>query len=146
MMRVKNAGPLLIAIGIGAIYFQVARRFWGFYVVNSPVNELLVSKLARQGFELSYVLAISMHDFIVNVALALPFAALISFIRPARMRTYTLLALLTAVGFSFWGTNFSGLGSIWGEWTFWLNEAVFLVSLPLASLLMWQIRKRQHVT
>lgn len=130
MKRKSDIGALVASFLIGAIYSWAAERFWGFYASNSPLNDWLLEAVAARGQGTLYRATMSVHDILVNVVFAIPFAALfVAFARLNRWRNLAVAAL-TAVVVAYSGTRSSVL--LLSRFSFWLGLALTFASLPLA--------------
>jgi hypothetical protein len=122
----------LIAATIGAFYGWMAVNFWGGYAANNPINEWLLDVLAGPGHQIPYLVAISMHDVIVNVLLASPIATVLVAFRGLNSWPNLLVTLTFAVVISFWGTNWSSVSRLLSSQGFWLGLGMSIWSLPIA--------------
>jgi len=93
----KNFGqirPWALLAGVTLIYRAVATIFWGFLPRHNPITQWLLDTYAGQNSDMYYVL-VHVHDSIVNLLLALPFAYLITRIRPDRRWLYAAAIVLS---------------------------------------------------
>jgi len=128
---------LLAAAGIGIVYYWVAVLVWGFLGANNPINEMLLDAFVRhERYIVTYRIIISLHDVVVNVLVALPFAAIFRWIPPLRNWTYVLLGAATIVIATYASTNLQGLPLLLRSWNFWLGLAITALSLPVAFALL----------
>jgi hypothetical protein len=121
-----------VSVLIGSAYIVALVEFWGFYAGNNPLNEWLIQVLASQGHEVVYLAAISLHDVLVNVLLALPVAALFFLIKPLNHWRKPVAAAVAAVVVSYWSTEWSGLERLLSAYGFWLGLFLTVGSLPVA--------------
>jgi hypothetical protein len=132
-----SAFRFFAAAVLGAAYLWSATTFWGFYAVANPISSFLMDALARNGHGLAYRVCISVHDIVVNIIVALPFAAVFTLSRGLRHWIYVVTAAVTAVVCSFaFFTSWEGLPLILGSWGFWLGIGMTALSLPVAFALM----------
>ena len=121
---------MLIAGCLGVLYAWIAIIFWRFYAVNSPMNGWLIDVFAVNGYRTLYRVAIGIHDVVVNIVVAAPFAALLMVRSSLNNWICAAVAGMTAVVFANWGTNWSvplltNVGFLFGL-------AMTLLSLPIA--------------
>jgi hypothetical protein len=129
------------AVVLGAAYLWSAVTFWGFYAVANPITPYLLDALARNGHGLAYSLSVSVHDIVVNIVIALPFAAVFMFFHSLRHWVYVVIAAVTAVACSFaFFTSWEGLPLILSSWGFWLGVGMTALSLPLAFAVLSKSR------
>ena len=102
--------------------------------MNSPVNEFLLERFARQGHDISYRISIIAHDALVNVLLAAPFAIAFAAIRPLNNWSCVLVAVATAFVGTYWTVELSSLPLLIKSWSFWAGVSMSIASLPLAYI------------
>lgn len=118
----------IIAAAVGAIYVSVAVDAWVLYAAISPVQAWLDSSLSDSGATPLIEMADRMHDTLVNMLIALPFAAVFVFVEQLRFAKLLLFA-------AFFGAIFSLMGSWLG-----LGEQdsllliVFVAAMPVVIL------------
>lgn len=123
-----------IAILLGLAYIWLATAFWGWYVINHPINEFLLETFARQDHDISYRISIIAHDALVNVLLAAPFAIALVAIKPLNNWSCVLVAVATAFVGSYWSVELSSLPVLIKSWSFWAGVCMSIASLPLAYI------------
>jgi hypothetical protein len=132
---------LLATVTVGVAYIWAAVTFWGFYAATNPINAPLMDVLARNGHSAAYRVSISIHDVVVNVVLALPFAAVFRLSQGLRNWAYVAVAAATAViGTLAAFTNWEALPMLVGSWGFWFGLGMTALSLPGAFALLSKIR------
>ena len=137
MLTITALRPWALSIVIGLTYDLVIVRIWAILPAHNPITKWLLDTYARSNPDLhqNFVL---LHDFIINVLLAIPFAFLILKIRPDRRWIYGGIAVLVVFALEYQYVLFqldllqfamSGKGAFFG--------IVFtLTSLPIALLIM----------
>src|SRR5262245_413624 len=132
---------LLAAVTVGVAYIWAAVTFWGFYAETNPINGLLLDVLARNGHGVAYRVSISIHDVLVNIVLALPFAAVFRLTQGMCNWAYVAVAAATAIIGTFAAfTNWEALPILLGSWGFWFGLGMTALSLPVAFALLSMIR------
>jgi hypothetical protein len=131
---------LLIAAALGVAYYWVAANVWGILAAGNPINEALLDALVRRGHTVAYRVIISMHDLIVNVLLALPFAAAFCLFRALRSWTHVALAATAALIAGYGPTEWDSLPLLVRYWGFWLGFLMAGLSLPLAFAMLSRLR------
>ena len=89
----RELRPWAYVAGLALIYRATVTMVWAFLPRYNPVTQWLLDTYAGSNSDLYYVL-IHIHDSIVNVLLALPFAYLITRIRPDRRWLYAVAVVL----------------------------------------------------
>ena len=125
-----SASLIFAAACLGMFYAWIAVNFWGFYAANNPFNEWLLNGLAVNGHGTVYRLVIGAHDVVINILLAIPFAALLLVRSGLNSWTYAAVAAAAAVVFANWDTNWSA--TLITSVGFWMGFAMMLLSLPIA--------------
>lgn len=133
-MSVSSNAKYPIAVLLGLAYIWLAIAFWGWYVMNLPINEFLLETFARQGHDISYRISIIAHDALVNVLLAAPFAIALASVKPLNNWSCVFVAVATAFVGSYWSVELSSLPLLIRSWSFWAGVCMTVVSLPLAYL------------
>lgn len=131
-MNVTSNAKYLIAILVGFAYVWLAVAFWGWYVMNNPVNELLIEVFARQGHGFLYKISIFAHDALVNVALASPAAIALVLIKSLNNWSCVFVAVVTALIGQYWTVDISILPLFLQNWSFWTGVSMSAFSLPIA--------------
>jgi hypothetical protein len=135
-MTTSALRPIAAAV-VGAAYLWCAITVWDFYAAANPVHTFLSDALARNGHRVAYRISISVHDIVLNIILALPFAAVFRVSRGLRHWGYVVIAAMAAVVCSFaFFTSWEGLPLLLGSWRFWLGVGMTAVSLPVAFALL----------
>src|SRR5688572_32379141 len=112
-----SALRLIAAAVVGAANFWCAIWVWDFYAVANPINTYLLDALARNGHSVAYRVSISVHDIVVNIVLALPFAVVFRVSQGLRHWRYVVIAAVAAVVCSFaFFTSWEGLPLLLGSW------------------------------
>ena len=101
-MTATSSVKYLVAIILGLAYVSLAIAFWGWYVMNHPINELLLDIFAKQGHMLLYRASIFAHDALVNLLLAAPAAVAFIKINALNNWKYVIVAVLSALVGSYW--------------------------------------------
>jgi len=127
---------LLVAAAVGFVYYWAAVEFWGIYAAGNPINDTLLDVLVRRGHNMAYRVIISVHDVILNVLLALPFAAVFRLLRAVRSWTHVGLAATVAVIVGYGPTEWESLPLLFRGWVFCFGFAMSALSLPLAFALL----------
>ena len=135
-----SVSPIFFAACLGVLYAWVTIIFWGFYAGNNPIDQWLINALAVNGDEMAYRAVISIHDVVVNIVIAAPFAGLLLMRSSLNNWTCVVVAGLAAVLFANWDTNWS-VSLLTGA-GFWLGLAMTLLSLPIAFAGMRAMRLR----
>ena len=140
--------PYLAAAVTGVIHAFVTVQFWGRYAIDNPLNNWLLEVFAKNGHSVAYYLAIYGHDVAVNFVLALPFAALIAFLWPRFGWTLLAVTLSSSVVTGYWGIflNFSTVGLLVRQWSFWTGLVVFAIPLPLAFAALRPFKRKLSTT
>ena len=133
-MTATSSVKYLVAIILGLAYVSLAIAFWGWYVMNHPINELLLDIFARQGHMLLYRASIFAHDALVNLLLAAPAAVAFIKINALNNWKYVIVAVLSALVGSYWSVDLSALPSLLQNWSFWAGLCLSIFSLPIAYL------------
>jgi len=131
---------LLTAAAIGIAYYCVTVLVWGYIGAYNPVNKMLLEVFVHQEHRALYRVLISLHDVIVNLVVALPFAAAFRFIPALRSWTYVALATAASVIAIYGSINIEALPLLLGHWQFWYGLALAVFSLPVAFTLLNKIR------
>jgi len=131
---------LLTAAAIGIAYYWVAAFLWGYIAAYNPIHEMLLDVLVRRGHIAAYRVIISIHDVIVNLFVALPFAAVFRFLPALRHWTYVALATAASVIAGYASISVEALPSLFSSWVFWVGLAMAGLSLPAAFALLNQNR------
>lgn len=132
---------LLSAAAIGIAYYWVATFLWGYIAAYNPINEVLLDVLVRRGHITAYRVIISIHDVIVNLFVALPFAAAFRFIPALRNWTYVTLATTASVIAGYASISAGALSTLFSSWVFWVGLAMAGLSLPAAFVFLNQNRR-----
>ena len=122
--------PIFVAACLGVLYACIAINFWSVYAANNPVSVWLINALSANGHEMAYRVAIGIHDMIVNIVAAAPFAAVLLIRSSLNNWTCAAVAGAAAVVFGYWDTNWSV--SLLTSMGFWFGLAMTLLSLPIA--------------
>lgn len=131
-MNVTSNAKYFIAIVVGLVYAWLAVAFWGWYVMNHPINEFLLEVFARQGQEFVYRISIFAHDALVNVLLAAPAAITLVSIKGLNNWSCVIVATITAFVTLFWTVDLSSLPLLFQSWGFWAGLYMSAFSLPIA--------------
>ena len=131
-MNATSKAKYLIAILVGLAYVWLAVAFWGWYVMNHPINEFLLEVFARQGHDFLYRISIFAHDVLVNVLLASPAALALVSIKGLNNWNCVFVAVVTAFVGSYWTVNLSSLPLLFQSWSFWAGLGMSVFSLPIA--------------
>ena len=132
---------LLATVAIGLTYYWVTASAWGLLAVNNPVNDFLLDAFVRHERHLiAYRLAIYAHDVLVNLLLALPFAAAFRFLPTLHSWIYVALAAATAVIAIYAPTDWEAAPSLFLSWIFWVGVAMAALSLPITFALLNRVR------
>ena len=145
MNQLRKLVPLTIAVFVGVAYIHVLGAIWGHYVIYHPINDWLVKSLLVPGSKVAYYAVIYLHDVIVNVALAYPFALLVAAIKPKAPWKYLSISVLTIFVWTYGFVLFDP-----GPLDFFVDSfpvaiiGLFLTcgSLPLALLIV--VKHRSH--
>ena len=133
-MSATSSAKYLVAIMVGLAYVSLAVTFWGWYVMNHPINELLLDIFARQGHTFLYRASIFAHDAFVNLLLATPAAIAFIKIKALNNWKYVIVAVLVALVGSYWSVDPSALPSLLQSWSFWVGLCLSIFSLPIAYI------------
>ncbi len=143
-MKRTSLGAILLATIVGAFYSWVAVEFWASYSIASPFGVWLRTVLSPAEHPSLHLVAIYSHDALVNVLLAIPFAAVLLLF--TRLRSWGCLAAAVA------GALVMGYRDL--EWLtltdlaphvgFWVGLAMTALSLPLAFLGVKGVQGRWH--
>ena len=93
MRDLRQLRPWVLLAGITLTYRLVVQIVWAFLPAYNPVTTWLLDSYGGSNSTLYYAL-IHLHDSIVNVAVALPFAYLITKLQPDRRWLYALAAVV----------------------------------------------------
>jgi len=128
---------ILAAVCLGVIHASVAGAIWGYLAAgNNPIAYSLIPRLRANGHATAFWLAIGIHDVIVNILIAFPFAALL-FVLPRMNRwKYAAVAGVAPVVYGYWGVIWSGNFFLAQYLQFWMGLAMVLLSLPVAFAAM----------
>jgi hypothetical protein len=119
---------------VGLFYGWVAIQFWASYSLNNPIEEWLRTALPGREHHLLHISLIYAHDVLVNLLLAVPFAAVFQVFSPLKRWTYVGTAVACALSVTFWGANWGGVKAMVTLVGFWIPTAMATLSLPLALL------------
>jgi hypothetical protein len=129
-MKAASITHMLVAAIVGALYGWIALNFWGYYSGNNAIAGWLIATLAEQGHPTLFQISISVHDILVNLILAAPFASVLVALRRLNHWRFVLISALVGLVVHNWGTEWSlQLASSPG---FWLGIGMALFSLPVA--------------
>lgn len=133
---------LLAAAAIGLAYHWVNVTLLGYYMGNSPVNEMLLDTLVRRGHIVAYRVLISMHDVAMYLLVALPFAAMFRFIPALRRWAYVAIAAAMPVIAVYVLADWEEVPPrlFLFSWSFWFGFSVVALSLPAAFALLNRMR------
>ena len=131
---------LLASAAIGLAYYWTAAYTWGIYAAGNPINDALLDVLARHGHLVAYRVSISVHDVIVNMLLALPFAAALCLFRALRSWAHAALATTASLIAGYGAIDWESLQFLLPHWTFWLGFLMAALSLPAAFALLLRLR------
>ena len=139
-MNTTSNAKYVVAIIVGLAYVWLAVAFWGWYVMNHPVNEFLLEVFARQGHDFLYRISIFVHDVFINILLALP-AALV-FVSISSLNNWKCVAVAVGAAFvgSYWTVDPSSLALLIQSWNFWAGISMSVFSLPIAYLVAKSFR------
>ena len=133
---------LLVAAAVGLAYHWVNVTLLGYYIGNSPINEMLLDALVRRGHLVAYRVLISIHDVVLYLLVALPFAAMFRFIPALRRWTYVAIAaampVIAVYALSDWEEMPARL--LLSSWRFWFGLSLVALSLPAAFALLNRLR------
>ncbi len=93
MIAHRAIQPWAFLIGIVLSYRLCLIVVWAYLPSHNPITKWFLETYAGSN-EAMYYLLISIHDTVVNILLALPFAFLISKIRPDRRWLYVTASVL----------------------------------------------------
>jgi hypothetical protein len=131
---------LLTAAAIGIAYYWLTVLVWGYVGAYNPINKILLEAFPNQDHRALYRVLISLHDVIINILVALPFAAAFRFVPPLRSWTYVVLATATSLIAIYASLDMRALSLLLGSWTFWYGLALAVLSMPIAFALLAQVR------
>jgi len=143
-MNWNDIKPWGLAVGVAIAYNFMIAMFWGLFAAHNPIFNWLVDTYAVTDPAL-FKSAVWVHDILVNVLLALPFAFLITRISPDRRWAYVALAVLLIFTWQYRLVLFEiGLS----EFAAHGNEALFgmiftFVYLPVVLLLATLLERRR---
>ena len=133
----------LMASCLGVAHGVIAVDIWGYLASgHNPVANWLLEKLGSRDV---FWVAIGFHDAIVNILIAVPFAALL-FVRPS-INKWKYAAVAGAAYFllAFWRTfaryGMSAVPLLYSSPYYALGNAAPLLSLPIAFAAMRAIRR-----
>ena len=92
MNALRTIRPWALAAAIGIAYDLILVRVWSYLSIYNPLTNWLLDEYASARPELFTNLVV-IHDLLVNIVLAYPFALLISHIRPDRRWWYVAIAV-----------------------------------------------------
>lgn len=85
-MRYKYG--LLASFLLGVSHGLAATYFWAWYVSGNAITDWLSVSLGQRGFNAAFLIAIYLHDLLVGLLVALPFAWGISKIKTGKGWTF----------------------------------------------------------
>ena len=133
-----------LAAVCGAVYAWSAITIWAYYIVRSPIPRWIHTAFATPGENTVYYLSAYAHDLILNVLIALPFAAFLAWLTPKNSWKLVWIAVLVALVTSYWEMliNPSEVdGFTLRSAGFYFGALMGLGSLPLAFLLVRAVKK-----
>ena len=129
---------IIVSLVTGFLWIWVSLMFWASYPISSPVNEILIELFAKQGKPAIYSTVIHFSDFIVNLIIALPFAAVIKLLvinhSKLALLTVSSLALIYSIGSPFWSHE------LFTSWLFWWGIISHSIAIPVAYMLLSKIQ------
>jgi len=136
----------IIAAGCGAAYSYVLSILFGRVLMPNPINLFLLEKLAKNGREFEYYLAIYAHDFLLYVIAALPFAFVISRLPPIGNWSNLLIALTVSLALHYWApiAALSSFVSLARHWQFYVELGFSVLALPIAFSVARSLRRRSN--
>lgn len=137
----------LIAAGCGVIYIIAIVEIFGRVLVPNPINEWLIEKLATAGHGVAYTIAIYSHDFLIYIIVAVPFALMLSLLRPRYSWKYLIAALIASLAAHYWLplTEPDRLMHLVQSWRFWVGLGMSVLGLPIAFVTMTLLGRRGTV-
>ena len=138
-----SLGPVTVTI-IGAVFGVlfgiVGERFWAFYAVNDFVSPFLLSTFAASGQAVAYQIAAWVHDAVINILVATPFALVLVFVRQLNHWRVACVAGVASAATLLWNTVWSWqLATAPG---FVVGAAMSLLSVPLAFAVVRVLQRR----
>lgn len=135
-MRYSPLLYLLSAAVVGAAYQWVAAAFWGYYAAITPMQGVLLNVLGSADEATVRSIVTYAHDLVLNIAIALPFAAVFRWV-PA-LRTWFHVTLAVGVHFllSYGSISLVSWAGLLVIPRFWAGIAFTLLSLPAAYFLL----------
>ena len=142
-ISVNSSSKYLVAAMLGVVHSWYTVAFWGWYVANHPINNLLLEVFVKQGHSALCYFSIYAHDALLNVILAMPIAVALLLIRNLDNCACLMVAATMSVAISFWGTELTLIPTLFRIWTFWAGLSLSLLSLPIAFATVRAVRKHQ---
>lgn len=105
------------SILIGLLYVWLAAGFWNVYGDHNAIDNWLIEVLASDGYPMLFRIARLVHELLVNVLIAAPFAGMLISVKRLNAWVHVVAASIAAVVFINWGAlSLSLLDSV-GFWT-----------------------------
>ncbi len=144
MDKLERARPWILTILIACGYHLVVATIWAFLPLVNPVTNWLFERYAQAAPNL-HITLVWIHDFIVNILIALPFAALVARIRPDRRWTYVAVAVLVIFLWQYRVVlfDFGLIEFVRVDTTAWLGMVLTFIYLPLALFIASMPRSQQ---
>jgi hypothetical protein len=136
VMRIIMTRAFLAAC-TGVFYALCARSFWGFYAGHIEVARTDIRNLPADDLVAVHLLTIFSQDLIMNIVIALPFAAFLWFRPSLNYWRYAAVAGIAAIVSVYsesmhWWPGIAFRVNDPGFERFWLGFATVLLSLPTA--------------
>jgi hypothetical protein len=143
-MKRTSLTAILLAALVGAFYSWVAIQFWASYSVASPFGDWLRTVLSPAQHRYLHLIAIYSHDVVLNVVLAIPFAAMLLLFTRRGSRGCLAAAVAGALVMGYRDLDWRSLTELAPFAGFWMGIAMTVLSLPIALLAVRVAMSHRH--
>jgi hypothetical protein len=131
---------LVLSAVVGFLYFYAVKVFWGYFPNVNPLTNWLFSCCAASSWVIP---VIHLHDIIINILLCIPLAIFLIKLRAKQLWLLVIAALVPNFIYGYYHLlqpEYSG----WNVSDFTFGISIDLLCLPLATLLIFFLTKREH--
>jgi len=135
-MTKPRIAAIAVAAVIGVFYWWTWLHSWGMHLVDNPLVPWLQANAPPREHPTLYPAILAVHDAVMNVLLAIPFAAMLAL--SARLNDWScaIVAALMANVMMYWTTEWQMIPVAAATTVFWIGLGITAFALPAAFLLV----------